>query len=76
MSCKFWANPQSDLMHAQAEINRAELFINRKILFKKDNRRRLNGSVFCNMSVGEKLTITFMNMTQVSYVGRRPQQRQ
>ena len=25
---------------------------------KKDNRRRLNGRVFCNMSVGEELTIT------------------
>ena len=40
---------------------------------KKDKRHRLNGSVFCNMSLGEELTIIFMNMTQVIYVGRHPQ---
>ena len=50
--------------------------VTRKIFFEKHKRLRLNGSVgsvFCNMSLGEELTVTFMNMTQVSYVGRRPQ---
>ena len=40
-----------------------------KIFKKKDKWHRLNGSVFCNMSLGEVLTITFINMTQVSCVG-------
>ena len=40
---------------------------------EKDNRRRLNGSVFCNMSLAEELTITLMNVTQVSYVCRHQQ---
>ena len=47
--------------------------INQEKSMTKDNRRRLNGSVFCNMSLGEELTITFNNMTKVSYVGRHPQ---
>ena len=38
--------------------------------FFKNNRRRLNGSVINNISLDEELTITFINMTQVSYVGR------
>ena len=40
---------------------------------KKDNRRRFNECVFCNMTLSEELTITFTNMTRVSYVGRHPQ---
>ena len=42
--------------------------------FKKaDKRHRLNGNVFCSMSLDEELTVTVTNMTQVSYVGRHPQ---
>ena len=45
----------------------------KKKTLKNDKRHRLNGSVFCNLYLGEELTVTFMNMTQVSYVGRHPQ---
>ena len=39
---------------------------NKKNLIKKNDRRRLNGIVFCNMSLGEELTKTFTTMTEVS----------
>ena len=52
-----------DIFFENSRANKKNLYL------KKNNRRRLNGSVFCNMSLGEELTITSINMSQVSLVG-------